>query len=204
MALQKISEIYTRGNITIVCGGTGLYIDHLLYEINLPECPKNQKLREELKNKNCDELFEILKEIAEPKIASQFSAPEYKNNKHRIIRTIELVKHFGYYPEVKKKLRFKNAEIIVTNLNKDTFKEKILKRTLDRLKAGMLEEIISVKEKYKLTDEYLKNLGFEYSLCLEYISKKISYESFLKNFVTKEYQYAKRQITWFKKYIKKQ
>jgi len=206
MALRKISEIYERGNIPIVCGGTGLYIDHLLYNINLPKAPKNEKIREEMRNKNANELFEILEKLLESNdndnlsILNRFSSIEFKNNKARLIRAIEIISKLGYYPEEKRERRFLNAEIMLTSLDKSTFKEKILKRTLERLRAGMLEEIIFIKNKYKLSEEYIKGLGFEYSLCLDFINKKIDYQNFLNEFLIKEYQYAKRQITWFKKY----
>jgi tRNA dimethylallyltransferase len=249
LALEKIAEIYERGNVPIVCGGTGLYIDHLLYKIELPKVNINTKLREDLINKNSDELYEILEQLLTPsplhgaslkktnpkniqlnvlrleKVANRpegvvlekFQNKEFKNNKVRLVRAIEIITGLGYYPEAKKEKRFTNTEIILTTLDKTDLKDKILKRTLERLGSGMLEEIINLKIKYNLTDKYLKSLGFEYSLCLEFINSGFNSPSFtkgwqdlqnldgvvkkfLEDFVTKEYQYAKRQITWFKKY----
>jgi tRNA dimethylallyltransferase len=200
MALQKISEIYERGNTPIICGGTGLYIDHIFYEINLPNVGKDEVLRNELKNKSSDELFEILKKIAEPKIASQFSAPEFKNNKHRLVRAIEIIKQLGYYPASEKKQRFANAEIIITTLDKNLFKNKLTERLSKRLNDGMINEIELVKNKYDLSHEYLESLGLEFRFISLFLQNKISYEKMFGLLNTAIYQYSKRQITWFKKY----
>lgn len=64
LSLSKINEVYKRGNIPIVCGGTGFYIDSLLYKQELPEAKKDDELRNFLTEKNTDELYEILLETA--------------------------------------------------------------------------------------------------------------------------------------------
>lgn len=211
---DKIEEIYSRGNIPIISGGTGFYIDALLYEYNLPELPKNEILRKELENKNILELQEILQKYIEKQsqqkndnknnYLEKFKEKEFYNNKNRVMRAIELIEHFGYIPEITKKERFTkdkyNLHFIITQVDKKTLKDKIYKRTMERLNAGVLTEFENIVKKYNLSEKYIKAWGYEFSLMWEFINKKIDEKTFLENFVNKEYQYAKRQITWFKRY----
>ncbi len=217
LALEKIEEIYGRKNIPIICGGTGFYIDSLLYKYNLPETEKDEKLREFLAQKNSEELFLILKKsllnnfskkikyfFFGNKILKKYENKEFKNNKHRIIRAVEIVKHFGYLPKIQKIKRFPESEydleIIFTNVDRKSLKEKIYKRLIERMNLGMIEEIKNVKEKYNLTFEYLENLGLEFKWVSKFLQNKISEKELTENLNKEIYQYARRQETWFKRY----
>ncbi len=208
LALEKIEEIYERGNIPIVSGGTGFYIDSLLYEYNLPEVQKDDVLRVDLESKNTDELKnefnELVKNIPKTTYLEQFQTKEFYNNKNRIMRAIELIKHFGYIPEIKKVERFPsdkyNVHIIKTKVSRADLKDRIYKRTVQRLNDGMLEEFTKIVEKYNLNEKYVIAWGYEFSLMWNLLNNKIDRETFLTQFVTREYQYAKRQDTWFKRY----
>ncbi len=215
MALQKIEEIYSRGNTPIICGGTGFYIDSLLYKYNLPETKKNENLRKVLETKNTQELFKILswklfnirnlkyffKNI---KTIQKFSILEYKNNPHRLMRAIEIIDELGYIPELKKEKRFSDVEyeveIISTKIDRKTLREKIYKRLLERLDSGMIDEIKSVKEKYNLSWDYLEKLGLEFKWVSKFLQKEISREEMIEKLFLDICHYAKRQESWFKRY----
>lgn len=217
LALEKINEIYERKNIPIVCGGTGFYIDSLLFDYELPPVPVNQSLRNELANKKPDELFKILKNVylnsifkkikyvfIDDEFLKKYSQPDFKKNKHRMSRVIEVVSHLGYLPKLEKKERFPkdnfDVEIISTNVDRETLKDKIYKRIIERLDAGMIEEINNAKEKYDLSFEYLQGLGLEFKWVAKYLQQKITKEEMIENLNKEIYQFARRQESWFRRY----
>lgn len=217
LALEKIEEIFQRKNIPIICGGTGFYIDSLLYDYNLPNAPINKNLRKSLETKNPKELFKILEEnflnnfskkikffLFGNKTLEKYKSKEFKNNKHRMIRAIEIVNFFGYLPEIQKVKRFPedkyDVEIISTNFERKNLREKIYKRLIERIDAGMIAEIKNVKEKYDLSFKYLESLGLELKWVAKFLQKEISKDEMVENLNSEIYQYSKRQETWFKRY----
>lgn len=215
LALEKIEDIYKSGNIPIVCGGTGFYIDSLLYKYNLPEIENDENLREILDDKNSNELFKILKKelfnlkkffyfFKNYKTFKKFSHIEFRNNKHRLIRTIEIVKQLGHLPELIKENRFNkniyDVEIIKTNVSRNVLRDKIYKRIIIRLGQGMIEEIENAKERYNLSFKYLESLGLEFKWIAKFLQKEISEEKMIEKLFNETCQYAKRQDTWFRRY----
>lgn len=205
MATKKIEEIFERGNTPIIVGGTGFYIDSLLYKYNLPEVENNLELRKELEERSLEELFELIKSKDPEYALTIVNNYETRNNKHRMIRTAEVVESLGKFPQLKKEKRYNtdNFEIVIikTDIERDVLREKIHKRILVRLDAGMIEEIQKVKEKYNLSFEYLESLGLEFKWMGKFLKGRITKEEMIENLYTEICQYAKRQDTWFKRYL---
>jgi tRNA dimethylallyltransferase len=204
LATKIIEEIFERGNTPIVVGGTGFYIDSLLYKYNLPEVKSNFRLRKDLEEKSLEELFEFIKSkdpVYAEIIVDNF---ETRNNKHRMIRTVEIVESLGKFPQLNKEKRYDKdifeVEIIKTNIERDNLREKVLKRIMVRLDAGMIEEIKNAKKKYNLSFEYLESLGLEFKWLSKFLKGDISKEEMIENLYTETCQYAKRQDTWFRRY----
>lgn len=195
MALSKIEEIFERGKTPIVCGGTGFYIDNLLFDYKLPNVEANEALREELKQKTASELFEILRSMDK-----SFSQEVDKNNRIRLIRAIEICKFYGYVPPLKKVLRFKNFEIIETKVEREKLRERIFERLMERINAGMIDEIKNVRDKYNLSYKYLESLGLEFKWVTKLLQKEISKEIMIERLNLEICQYARRQDTWFRRY----
>jgi tRNA dimethylallyltransferase len=219
LALEKIQETITRGNTPIVCGGTGFYIDSILYNYSLPNVSKNEPLRKKLEKKSTDELFKILKDkllhnfLEKTKYLffsnttlKKFRNPDHGKNKHRLIRAIEIVEEMGYIPELSKTKRFEDGKfevhIVSTQVRREELKKKIFSRLLERLNLGMIEEIRGVKEKYGLSFEYLEKLGLEFKWVAKLLQNQITKEQLIENLNNEIYQYARRQETWFKRYSK--
>jgi tRNA dimethylallyltransferase len=208
MALQKIKEVESRGNIPIISGGTGFYIDALMCEYNLPNVPINKELRNGLENKSIDELWEKYVALCStpslPRRGAGGESLELKNNRNRVIRYIEIITALGTLPPLKKIKRFKDDEyevhIIKTNVDRKTLKERIYTRTIQRLKDGMLEEFQNIVKKYNLSKKYITAMGYEFRLMNDLFQNKIDEKTFLEEFVRQEYQYARRQDTWFRRY----
>jgi len=194
---QKIKEIIARGKVPIICGGTGFYIDAVVNGIIFPEVPPNNKLRKILNKKTASQLFEILKKLDKNRYKDIKNKNE-QNNKIRIIRAIEIVKTLGKVPKLTEKLPPYDFIKIGLYLPSEILKEKIKKRLLARIKAGMLKEIKNLHIN-GLSWKRMEELGLEYRYVSFYLQNKITKEEMLKKLNSEIYKYAKRQITYFKR-----
>lgn len=195
LCLEEIENILERGKTPIICGGTGFFISSVVDGIILPEAGVNEKLREELEEKTTEELFEILRTLDE-KRADTID----EKNRSRIIRSIEIAKELGEVPELKKRPSPYNFEIIYLDKEDDELKERIEKRLLARLEAGMVDEVKRLNEE-GVSWKKLDSFGLEYKYIAEFLQGKITEKEMIETLKTKIWQYAKRQRTWFKKYL---
>lgn len=193
-ALACIEDIFARGKNVIVCGGTGYYFDSLYYKKEFPEVLINEQLRAELANKSVEELQQILEVETNGDIANVDT-----NHKQRLIRAIEINRTLGYIPKVNTELRFENSEIIILDLPKEDHEKRIIDR-IEKRKEGMVGEIKSLLTK-GISQEWLISLGLEYTYVTKYVLGEISWEECAKELATKTWQYARRQKTWFKRYL---
>lgn len=192
-ALKKIEEIHSRNKIPVICGGSGLYIDSIVYESKFPEVPPNRKLRKDLQKKSAEELLEKLKEI-DPERADKIDP----HNKVRIVRALEIAERLGKVPPLQaNKLKYKTL-FIGLKLEKDEQRIAITKRLKKRISAGLIAEAKKLRKgglSYKRMDE----LGLEYRYLADYLQNKITKEEMLSQLENAIFQFSKRQITWFKR-----
>ncbi|MCX6747919.1 MAG: tRNA (adenosine(37)-N6)-dimethylallyltransferase MiaA, partial [Candidatus Nomurabacteria bacterium] len=99
LADKKIKQILVRGNVPILCGGTGFYIDTVVNNVVFPEVPPNEELRKKLEQKNKEELFEILEKLDQQR-AKDIKDKNELNNKVRLIRAIEIATSLGNVPKI--------------------------------------------------------------------------------------------------------
>jgi tRNA dimethylallyltransferase len=192
-AEKAIDGILSRGKLAILCGGTGLYVQAIVDNILTPEIVPNESLRKELANKTPDELFSILQKL-DPKRAETIDA----KNPRRLIRAIEIAHRLGTVPKLSERPQKYNALQIGIQINKETLRARIEARLEKRLGEGMLEEAAEL-HKNGLSFERMDELGLEYRYLAKYLQKKITREEMKKELAVKIYQYAKRQMTWFKR-----
>ena len=192
MARQKIAEIHARGKLPIICGGTGMYIDATIFGTEFPEVLPNPEIRNQLEQKTVDELFSELQKL-DPKRAETID----KNNKVRLIRAIEIVKSLGSVPVPQNKESLYNTLWIGLNLPKEILQERIITRIQDRIPA-LFDEINNLHNS-GVSFERLERFGLEYRYGAEYIQEKIILPEFTETLATKTWQFAKRQMTWFKR-----
>mgnify|MGYP000866493167 FL=1 len=209
-ANKAIKKIIKKKKTPIICGGTGLYIDALLYGL-----PKNAKpnplLRAELEKENLENLLLKIKELNTKKYLELIKNenPSERNNKRRLIRIIEILEGKKMKNEkleiskLNKKIRY-NPEFIFIEKSDEELRKRInlrLKRRLDAQgKNGLVEEIKFLREKLKLNDEWLLSLGLEYKYVTMYLRGDLTYESMIETLQNKIWQFAKRQILWNKRY----
>ncbi len=192
LARKAIADIHKRGKIPIVVGGTGFYIDALIYNLSIPEVPADPKLRKELESHTTEKLLELLTEL-DPERAATVDT----QNKVRLVRAIEIATALGSVPKLEQKEIF-DAFWIGLSWPDDVLRARIHMRLLTRMKRGMLAEA----KKLHLNGvswKRMEQLGLEYRYLALFLQKKLSREAMLTELETKIWHYAKRQKTWFKR-----
>ena len=168
--------------VPILTGGSGLYIDSVIYNYKLSKNNKNT----DLKDKSIEELQELAKEYL------PYMSESDRKNKHRLIRAIQ---RGGVNREKGKEL---NNIYFVIDIEKQILQERIKKRIDNMFKEGLLEENISLlKQGYTYDDKGMKTIGYiEFK---EYFENKISLEDVKERIFKNTMGYVKRQRTWFKR-----
>ncbi len=200
LAEKAILDISGRKKIPIICGGTGFYIDALLGDKQIPEVPPNEKLRKQLEKKSVEELFEMLKKM-DPERAKTIE----RENPRRLVRAIEICKALGKVPQFRsEKHNFAGQAKydvfkIGIKIPNEELKKRINKRIEKWFKRGLLKEVRNLHQK-GLSWKRMFEIGLEYKLVAWYLSKGIFDTSQLKKIMAeKTWQYAKRQMTWFRR-----
>lgn len=205
-ANKAIKEILKKKKTPIICGGTGLYIDSILYGL-----PKNAKpnplLRKELEKEDLKSLLNRIKKLNKDKWSELIKNdnPSERNNKRRLIRIIEILNSKKEISPLNKILKY-DVEFIFLEKSKEELRERInlrLKKRLDgKGKNNLINEVKFLRDKLKLSDEWLLSLGLEYKYVTEYLQNKITLEKMKEEIQNKSWQYAKRQIIWNRRYKK--
>lgn len=199
-AIYAIAEIIKKGKIPIICGGTGFYIDAITKGTIFPEVPPNNKLRKILEKKTTQQLFKILQKLDKNR-AKDIKDKNEINNKVRIIRAIEIAKALGKVPVVRQNLTTVDKyQFIKIGLFApiDILKRKMSIRLFARIREGMIAEVKNL-HKNGLSWKRMEELGLEYRYLALYLQNKITKKKMLEKLNSEIYQYAKRQMTWFKR-----
>ncbi len=192
---EKAVEIIARkGKVPFLVGGTGFYISSLIDNIYIPEVKPDWALRKKLEKKTTKELFQLLR-----KKDKQRAENIDQNNRRRLVRAIEIViKTKGPVPCFSKGKAHFNVLIIGIKKSKKVIEKAIEKRLKKRLKKGMIAEVKRLK-KQEVSWKRLEGFGLEYRFIAQHLQKKIDYEQMKERIQKESEQYAKRQMTWFKK-----
>ncbi len=193
-AAPIIQDILSRGKTPIICGGTGQYIDALIYTTSIPEVKPNKQLRDELEKKSTEELFEILQKKDRERAETIDS-----HNRVRLIRALEIIESLGKVPTHNTPVLLYPTTMYLLSPTRTILKERITTRLEKRLREGMIDEVRSVMKK-GYTSNDMKKFGLEYVTIGKYLEGILTDEEMKKELITKSMQYAKRQETWNKKY----
>lgn len=191
-AEKAIEDIVASGKTPIVCGGTGFYIDALLLGQSFPEVKPDKKLRENLEKKSAVQLFARLKKL-DPNRAKTIDP----QNKVRLIRAIEITNSLGKVPKQKSLVPY-DVVWIGIDIPKEKLTERIHARLITRLKKGMVAEAKKLHEE-GLSYKRMRELGLEYRYLADFLQNKISKEEMIEGLDKAIRDYAKRQMTWFKR-----
>jgi tRNA dimethylallyltransferase len=195
VALQKIEEIYERKHIPMLVGGTGLYISAIIEGYTLPKIPPNQKLREaltaEARTKGAEYVHEKLKKLDE-KAAENI----HPNNIRYVIRAIEIAK--SKTKPTKQKSPFDVFLIGITRPRQEIY-EKINKRVDEQIERGLVKEVSALlKNGYDELLPSMTSLGVKE--IIPYIKGEMTIEECTEILKRNTRRYAKRQMTWLKRY----
>ncbi len=201
LAEEKVKEIYERGKLPIIVGGTGLYIRTFLYGLFQQDDKAIKEARRfwesKLNEVGLKALYEELKTI-DVEIANKI----HENDKIRIIRALEFYSATGIkLSEVQKKHRFShspyNFKIFVPRLSKDELLKRIVERTKKIFNDGIIEETRKIISLFGKDIKPIKSIGYKEALL--FIEGKISFEEAVQGTIKSTKDYAKRQLIWFKK-----
>ena len=201
MAEEYIDEISSRGKNVIVTGGTGLYLNSLIYDMDFGKSDANQELREEL-NKELEEngpayMYEKL--VSLDKEAAERIHP---NNTKRAIRAIEVAMSGEKMNDFSKDLRYNKKYrpiIIVLNRDRQALYDRINLRVDIMLKNGLIEEVKGLLEK-GYTKDMISMQGIGYKEIIKYFDGEYTLDEAIEIIKRDSRRYAKRQLTWFRRY----
>ncbi len=191
-AIKTIKQIQNRGKHPIVVGGTGLYIKSILEDFFHPT-PPNHKLRQELDQLSVEELQSYLKKTDFKKFESMNHSDQ--NNPRRLIRAIEIVSSTPRKPPKQEKF---DSLLIGLTAPIEILEQRIKKRVLARLKQNPKKELEYLKS-FELPPTASPATSLGYQELDKYYSGSITKEELINLWTLHERQYAKRQLTWFKK-----
>ena len=200
-AKKAIKEVIEKGKTPIIVGGTGLYVDSLIYEIEYPEIKFDEeyrkKLEKEVEEEGLEKLYEKAKKI-DPIAIQKIS----KTDKKRIQRVLEIYHATG---------KTKTEQEIISRQKEPEYAYKVYGLLWDRQKLydrinlrvdimieqGLIEEVKQIKEKYKKFPTAMQGLG--YKEVVDFLEGKCSYSEMVEKIKMETRRYAKRQLTWFRK-----
>lgn len=186
-------EVAQRDHVPIICGGTGLYLDALRKDYSFTQVPENEKLQMELKEEKKENLLSRLS-----KLPPEFVTKVDKTSVKRLIRGIvvgEYLKSNRISPANDPPFR---PVYIGIYQGKGVLEKRILQRLELRLEKGMVEETKGLLEK-GVDHERLQRLGLEYKFISSHIRGELTLEEMKRGLFTAIRQFAKRQMTWFRK-----
>ena len=199
-AEKAINDIIKNGHVPIVVGGTGLYINSLIYNINYPQLEFDKKYREyleeQVKKEGLDKLYEQAKRIDEEAI-SKISP----NDQKRILRILEIYNQTGKtkteFEKISREEPLKyNYKVFGINYERSKLYDRINLRVDKMLDQGLIQEVKNIKEKYNEFPTAMQGLG--YKEVVQYLENRCTYEEMVEKIKQESRRYAKRQITWFK------
>ncbi|APH17803.1 tRNA (adenosine(37)-N6)-dimethylallyltransferase MiaA [Clostridium botulinum] len=204
LAEKSIKNIWNRGKLPIIAGGTGLYINSLIYNYDFTDADRDEKYREYLtklaEDKGKEYVHNLLKDIDEESYEKL-----YPNDLKRVVRALEVYKITGksiseYTKENEKKLYDipYNVNYFILNMNREVLYERINKRVDIMMSKGLIEEVKKL-ESMGYTPDMQSMKGIGYKEVLFYLNGDISLDEAIYLIKKGSRNYAKRQLTWFRK-----
>ena len=196
-ATEKIEDILSRGKLPIIVGGTGLYVNSLIHNIEYKEEITDIEYRNELEKVDLETLYKQAQEI-DPEAAARVS----ENDRKRITRILEIYHTTGktktqMEAESRKEVKY-DYKIFVLTPERDKLYERINLRVDLMMQAGLVDEVKQLLQKYNEFPTAMQGLG--YKEVKEYLDGEITEEEMVEKIKQESRHYAKRQLTWFRQY----
>lgn len=189
--LKVYEALRAEGQIPVLCGGTGMYLESVLRGYRLVEVPENKELRASLADKSLDELTEMLR------CYKQLHNTTDVDTCKRAIRAIEIEEFYRandvnvrQFPKIK-------SLTIGLDVSRELRRERISRRLRERLELGMVDEVRGILAS-GVSPEDLIYYGLEYKYLTLYIIGQLTYEEMVSQLEIAIHQFAKRQMTYFR------
>lgn len=201
-AKAAAERIYASGRIPIIAGGTGFYIQALLYDVDFTEAKEDAGFREEMERlaakEGSEALYQRLRSL-DPAAAENI----HPHNVKRVIRALEFVRETGgsiasHNEEQRNRPPAYDAAFFVLTRDRAKLYQRIDERVDQMMEKGFLEEVLALRNQ-GLTLKHVSMQGLGYKQLLEYLDGKWSLEEAVRQMKLQTRHYAKRQITWFKR-----
>lgn len=186
------NDCTSRGVLPVICGGSGLYLEAVIQGYEMREVPENSALRKELSLYSLEEL------AAKLALYRRLHNTTDIDTKKRAIRAIEIEEYYTTHPYNKDEALKINPLIIGIDISRDLRRDKISKRLKTRLEEGMVDEVKGLMNSGVSSDDLIY-YGLEYKYITNYILGNMSYEDMFSGLNIAIHQFAKRQMTWFRK-----
>ncbi len=202
LAEENLEKIWGKGKIPILCWWTGLYIDSLIYDFKIPKIPADEKLREKLE----EEAKEFWKEYLYKKLVEldpEYAKTLHYNNLQYVIRALEIKMISGKSKSEfieEKKLKYEVLFLTPYEGDREKLYENINTRVGQMFDEWLVEEVKELLKKYDREDFGLKTIW--YKEIVAFLDGEIELEEAVDKVRQNSRNYAKRQLTWFKKYEK--
>lgn len=200
-AKKAIKEIINKGKTPIIVGGTGLYVDSLIYEIEYNDIKLDEEYRKKLEKiaeeQGLEELYKKAVEI-DPEAMKKIS----QNDKKRIMRVLEIYHSTGKTKTEQEKESRKNPveydyRVFAINWDREILYQRINKRVDIMVDQGLIEEVKEILNKYDKFPTAMQGLG--YKEVVDYLNGIYTKEEMIEKIKLETRRYAKRQLTWFRK-----
>ncbi len=194
--LIAYDEIRKRGLNAILCGGSGLYLDSVLRAYEMSKVPENNKLRDKLNKLTDQELVLHLNTCGKVHNTTDLT------DRKRTVRAIEIIEFEKKHDETHTKLKTIKSINFGIHFERHVLRERITERLKARLSNGMVQEVEILLNK-GLKPEQIMFYGLEYRFVTQYVTGQISCDEMFIKLNTAIHQFAKRQMTWFRRMEKK-
>ena len=193
---QRVAEVLpvieSNNHIPIICGGSGMYLDALLRRYDLKRVPENRMLRDLLSDYSQEKLVRKLKSYGPLHNTTDILSND------RLIRAIEIAEYQLSNPENHFQMPPVSSLNFGIRYDREELKRRITLRLEERLEQGMIQEVESLIGA-GITPDQLKFYGLEYRFVTQYLENELSYDSMFNLLNTAIHQFAKRQMTWFRR-----
>ena len=190
--VQAFINISEQNKMPILCGGSVLYLDSVLRSYKLIQVPINSELRNSLENKSMSELIRHLSGLKKLHNTSDI------DSRKRAIRAIEIEEYQRAHPQLESKMPEFDSLIFGVLFSREDRRKRITERLKQRLESGMIDEVKLLLES-GVAPADLIYYGLEYKFLTQYILGEISYNELFEKLNVAIHQFAKRQMTWFRK-----
>ena len=191
------NTIINKNKFSILCGGSGLYLESILLNYQIPNVPPDNNLRLELQKLSLEKLQNKLK-----KIDNSLYDSKHHITKRRIIRTIEVFNQNNINHDINVHPPINDYCVFGIQTDRDILLERIEKRLNDRLNNGMIDEVEQLIKK-GMTLNRLKYFGLEYKFLGEYLFGNISFEDMVSKLNIAINRFSKKQMTFFRRMEKR-